>query len=160
MYNLKDKINEVKIINPDEKVKYRLSNTYFFRSFVLAGIIMFTIFYVGKDILSSEFSKDYVYLIIVLGLFVYIIFHLYTVFKFKIIVDKNNIIDKNNKLLVKDITKLSIRVMKISNKINENCLVITTKDNKEYVYRLNINNKFKFIKQISLLSNNEVIIEG
>ncbi|WP_156299872.1 hypothetical protein [Streptobacillus canis] len=159
MNNLENKINEAIIINPEDKIRYRLSNLYLFRSFILLGVIIFTIFYVGPDIFKGKLTENFLVLFLILGLVIYVVYHLMTIFKFNITVDKDMIVDSNNKIMINQIEKLSIRVMKISNKNNENCLVIKTKDKKEYVFRLNINNKYKFIKQISMLTGLNVIIE-
>ncbi|WP_064580534.1 hypothetical protein [Streptobacillus moniliformis] len=159
MNEIKMKIEEAIVYDPKVKTKYRLSNLYIFRSFILITIILFTIFYVGMDLFKDKMSDNYFTIFILLALIIYIIFHLNTVLKFKIYVDENEIRDKNNKVMINQIEKLSIRIMRISKNSNENCLIIKTKDKKEYIYRLNINNKYRFIKQISVLTNLDVIIE-
>ncbi|CAM3160638.1 hypothetical protein [Streptobacillus ratti] len=159
MNKIKMEIDDTIVSNPRIKTVYRLSNLYFFRSFILIGVILFTIFYVGMNLFKEDLSDNYFTIFILLALIVYIIFHLNTILKFRIYVDENEIIDKNNKVLINQIEKLSIRIMRISKNSNENCLIIKTKDKKELIYRLNINNKYKFIKQISILTSLDVIIE-
>ncbi len=159
MNEIKMKINEIRISDPKVKITYRLSNLYFFRSLILIAVILFTIIYVGIDLFKKDLSNNYFTIFIILGLIAYIIFYLNTVLKFKIHVDESEIMDKNNKVMINQIEKLSLRVMRIYKNSNENCLIVKTKDKKEFVYRLNINDKYKFIKQISILTNLDVIIE-
>lgn len=151
-------LNE-KVDNPSEEKIYRLSSLYFIRNIIFVIVLLVPSINVlfGLRYSNIDFSLIFTLLVEIL-IYTYIFYLLNTIFKYKIIVNKNEIINSKTVIRIKDIEKLSIKVSKISRRYNERVLSIITKDKKEYLFRLNISKNIRFIKQISILSNLEVEI--
>lgn len=151
---IKQEINNMIIKNPHNKSKYRLSILYLIRIFILISCIFTLLVY---SIITTDFYTFNLNLVIkiVLDVFllIYIIFNVYTAFSTIIIIDNENITSGKIKVNIKEIKRIVLKDARIRGKRFEKVLSVVTKENKEYIFRLNISNKIRFIKQILELTN-------
>lgn len=150
-------INNTLLENPNEKRVYRLSLKYIARTLILLLILF--IFSTFNGVSSVGNKNSGIVIIITIVIYLYIIYILYTLFKSRLIVEKDKIISGKNKLSIEEISNLEIKLYKVANKKSERCLFVKDKSNKEYIFRLNIGKSNEFIKQISLLSGLEVTVK-
>lgn len=159
--DFEDLIKNEKISEPNKRKVYRLSGTYLFRSFIFISSLILLSLYIFKTDFSLDNLTVYKVITYVLEalVYLYIFYYIYIIFSYKVIVDSNYIIRGNVKIDVKNVESLEIKLARVANKSFERCLYIKTNDSKQYIFRLNISNRIKFIKQISILTNKEVIVK-
>ncbi|WP_314010473.1 hypothetical protein [Pseudostreptobacillus hongkongensis] len=154
---LKTKIENEYIENPKKEFKYRLSIMYFFRSFILIVCIFMLLIYSFTTMNFSSIDSNLVLrLVLELLLIVYILFNLYTIFNYVVVIDENYINTGKKKIIISDIKRLTIKDIKFRGSKYEKALSVVSKDGSEYMFRLNISYKIRFIKQISELTNLKV----
>ena len=154
---LKTKIENEYIENPKKEFKYRLSIMYFFRSFILIVCIFMLLIYSFTTMNFSSIDSNLVLrLVLELLLIVYILFNLYTIFNYVVVIDENYINTGKKKIIISDIKRLTIKDIKFRGSKYEKALSVVSKDGSEYMFRLNISYKVRFIKQISDLTNLKV----
>lgn len=154
---LKTKIENEYIENPKKEFKYRLSIMYFFRSFILIVCIFMLLIYSFTTMNFSSIDSNLVLrLVLELLLIVYILFNLYTIFNYVVVIDENYINTGKKKIIISDIKRLTIKDIKFRGSKYEKALSVVSKDGSEYMFRLNISYKVRFIKQISELTNLKV----
>ncbi|CAM3503924.1 hypothetical protein PSHO110982_05415 [Pseudostreptobacillus hongkongensis] len=154
---LKTKIENEYIENPKKEFKYRLSIMYFFRSFILIVCIFMLLIYSFTTMNFSSIDSNLVLrLVLELLLIVYILFNLYTIFNYIVVIDENYINTGKKKIIISDIKRLTIKDIKFRGSKYEKALSLVSKDGSEYMFRLNISYKIRFIKQISELTNLKV----
>ena len=154
---LKTKIENEYIENPKKEFKYRLSIMYFFRSFILIVCIFMLLIYSFTTMNFSSIDSNLVLrLVLELLLIVYILFNLYTIFNYVVVIDENYINTGKKKIIISDIKRLTIKDIKFRGSKYEKALSLVSKDGSEYMFRLNISYKVRFIKQISELTNLKV----
>ena len=132
-------------------VKYMFTSTIFFVLIVAITIIGI------YDLLIVSKTLDY-RIILYLGLMVYGIYGFLKIYSHKIIVENNNIIYKKQKIDILEIESAVVKTMKISPKKLDRCLVIKV-DNKQYIYRLNLDDVYKFLQIIESYIKDKLIIE-
>ena len=154
---LKTKIENEYIENPKKEFKYRLSIMYFFRSFILIVCIFMLLIYSFTTMNFSRIDSNLVLrLVLELLLIVYILFNLYTIFNYVVVIDENYINTGKKKIIISDIKRLTIKDIKFRGSKYEKALSVVSKDGSEYMFRLNISYKIRFIKQISELTKLKV----
>ena len=154
---LKTKIENEYIENPKKEFKYRLSIMYFFRSFILIVCIFMLLIYSFTTMNFSSIDSNLVLrLVLELLLIEYILFNLYTIFNYVVVIDENYINTGKKKIIISDIKRLTIKDIKFRGSKYEKALSVVSKDGSEYMFRLNISYKVRFIKQISELTNLKV----
>ncbi len=154
---LKTKIENEYIENPKKEFKYRLSIMYFFRSFILIVCIFMLLIYSFTTMNFSSIDSNLVLrLVLELLLIVYILFNLYTIFNYVVVIDENYINTGKKKIIISDIKRLTIKDIKFRGSKYEKALSVVSKDGSEYMFRLNISYKIRFIKQISELTKLKV----
>ena len=131
--------------------KYMISSTMFFVLIVAVAIIGM------YDLLIISKTFDY-RIILYLGLIVYGMYGFLKIYTHKIIIENNNIIYKKQKIDILKIESAIIKIMKISSKKLDRCLVIKV-DNKQYIYRLNLEDVYKFLQIIESYTKDKFIIE-
>lgn len=131
--------------------KYMISSTMFFVLIVAVAIIGM------YDLLIISKTFDY-RIILYLGLTVYGMYGFLKIYTHKIIIENNNIIYKKQKIDILKIESAIIKIMKISSKKLDRCLVIKV-DNKQYIYRLNLEDVYKFLQIIESYTKDKFIIE-
>ena len=131
--------------------KYMISSTMFFVLIVAVAIIGM------YDLLIISKTFDY-RIILYLGLTVYGMYGFLKIYTHKIIIENNNIIYKKQKIDILKIESAIIKIMKISSKKLDRCLVIKV-DNKQYIYRLNLEDVYKFLQIIESYIKDKLIIE-
>ena len=131
--------------------KYMISSTMFFVLIVAVAIIGM------YDLLIISKTFDY-RIILYLGLIVYGMYGFLKIYTHKIIIENNNIIYKKQKIDILKIESAIIKIMKISSKELDRCLVIKV-DNKQYIYRLNLEDVYKFLQIIESYTKDKFIIE-
>ena len=131
--------------------KYMISSTMFFVLIVAVAIIGM------YDLLIISKTLDY-RIILYLGLMVYGIYGFLKIYTHKIIIENNNIIYKKQKIDILKIESAIVKIMKISSKKLDRCLVIKV-DNKQYIYRLNLEDVYKFLQIIESYIKDKLIIE-
>jgi hypothetical protein len=89
---------------------------------------------------------------------VYGIYGFLKIYSHKIIVENNNIIYKKQKIDILEIESAVVKTMKISSNKLDRCLVIKV-DNKQYIYRLNLDDVYKFLQIIESYIKDKLIIE-
>ena len=132
-------------------VKYMFTSTIFFVLIVAITIIGI------YDLLIVSKTLDY-RIILYLGLMVYGIYGFLKIYTHKIIIENNNIIYKKQKIDILKIESAIVKIMKISSKKLDRCLVIKV-DNKQYIYRLNLDDVYKFLQIIESYIKDKLIIE-
>ena len=132
-------------------VKYMFTSTIFFVLIVAITIIGI------YDLLIVSKTLDY-RIILYLGLMVYGIYGFLKIYSHKIIVENNNIIYKKQKIDILEIESAVVKTMKISSNKLDWCLVIKV-DNKQYIYRLNLDDVYKFLQIIESYIKDKLIIE-
>ena len=132
-------------------VKYMFTSTIFFVLIVAITIIGI------YDLLIVSKTLDY-RIILYLGLMVYGIYGFLKIYSHKIIVENNSIIYKKQKIDILKIESAIVKIMKISSKKLDRCLVIKV-DNKQYIYRLNLDDVYKFLQIIESYIKDKLIIE-
>ena len=131
--------------------KYMISSTMFFVLIVAVAIIGM------YDLLIISKTFDY-RIILYLGLIVYGMYGFLKIYTHKIIIENNNIIYKKQKIDILKIESAIVKIMKISSKKLDRCLVIKV-DNKQYIYRLNLDDVYKFLQIIESYIKDKLIIE-
>ena len=131
--------------------KYMISSTMFFVLIVAVAIIGM------YDLLIISKTFDY-RIILYLGLTVYGMYGFLKIYTHKIIIENNNIIYKKQKIDILKIESAIVKIMKISSKKLDRCLVIKV-DNKQYIYRLNLEDVYKFLQIIESYTKDKFIIE-
>ena len=131
--------------------KYMISSTMFFVLIVAVAIIGM------YDLLIISKTFDY-RIILYLGLTVYGMYGFLKIYTHKIIIENNNIIYKKQKIDILKIESAIVKIMKISSKTLDRCLVIKV-DNKQYIYRLNLEDVYKFLQIIESYTKDKFIIE-
>ena len=132
-------------------VKYMFTSTIFF-------VLIVAITIIGVyDLLIVSKTLDY-RIILYLGLMVYGIYGFLKMYSHKIIVENNNIIYKKQKIDILEIESAVVKTMKISSNKLDRCLVIKV-DNKQYIYRLNLEGVYKFLQIIESYIKDKLIIE-
>ena len=131
--------------------KYMISSTMFFVLIVAVAIIGM------YDLLIISKTFDY-RIILYLGLIVYGMYGFLKIYTHKIIIENNNIIYKKQKIDILKIESAIVKIMKISSKKLDRCLVIKV-DNKQYIYRLNLEDVYKFLQIIESYTKDKFIIE-
>ena len=131
--------------------KYMISSTMFFVLIVAVAIIGM------YDLLIISKTFDY-RIILYLGLTVYGMYGFLKIYTHKIIIENNNIIYKKQKIDILEIESAIVKIMKISSKKLDRCLVIKV-DNKQYIYRLNLEDVYKFLQIIESYTKDKFIIE-
>jgi hypothetical protein len=109
------------------------------------------------DLLIISKTFDY-RIILYLGLTVYGMYGFLKIYTHKIIIENNNIIYKKQKIDILKIESAIVKIMKISSKKLDRCLVIKV-DNKQYIYRLNLEDVYKFLQIIESYTKDKFIIE-
>ena len=132
-------------------VKYMISSTMFFVLIVAVAIIGM------YDLLIISKTFDY-RIILYLGLTAYGMYGFFKIYSHKIIIENNNIIYKKQKIDILEIESAIVKIMKISPKKLDRCLVIKV-DNKQYIYRLNLEGVYKFLQIIESYTKDKFIIE-
>ena len=131
--------------------KYMISSTMFFVLIVAVAIIGM------YDLLIISKTFDY-RIILYLGLTVYGMYGFLKIYTHKIIIENNNIIYKKQKIDILKIESAIVKIMKISSKKLDRCLVIKV-ENKQYIYRLNLEDVYKFLQIIESYTKDKFIIE-
>ena len=131
--------------------KYMISSTMFFVLIVAVAIIGM------YDLLIISKTFDY-RIILYLGLIVYGMYGFLKIYTHKIIIENNNIIYKKQKIDILKIESAIVKIMKISSKKLDRCLVIKV-DNKQYIYRLNLEDVYKFLQIIESYTKDKFVIE-
>lgn len=153
------KIDSIYIKEPYFEKTYRVSRNYVFRAIIFSILLISLSYFVLYDLTLINMNIQTIFtLFIEISIFIYIFYYLYSIFVFKIVVNNEKIIQNKNIIYINDVIKLNIKLVRISKNKNERCLVIITKDKKEYIFRLNINNSLIFIKQISILTSKNIEI--
>lgn len=156
-----DKIENFKIDDFETTYKYRLSLKYILINLIISTLSILISIYVLDKIYKSNFLSILDYILLIAQVIVYgiIIYNFYKIFSYKIIVIKDKIIYDKTTINIKDINKLYIEYIKIKKNSYERSLVIETKKSEKYIFRMNISNETRFIKQISCLTNLKVNIK-
>ena len=132
-------------------VKYMFTSTIFFVLIVAITIIGI------YDLLIVSKTLDY-RIILYLGLMVYGIYGFLKIYSHKIIVENNNIIYKKQKIDILEIESAVVKTMKISSNKLDCCFVIKF-DKKQYIYKINIDDVYKFLQIIESYTKDKFIIE-
>lgn len=131
--------------------KYMFYSTIFFLLILLVAIIgIYDLVIVSKKV-------DY-RIVLYLGLLIYGVYGFIKIYTHKIIIENNNIVYKNQKINISDIESATVKIMKISTNKLDRCLVIKCQD-KQYVYRLNLDNVYKFLNVINFYVGDKLSIE-
>lgn len=149
------KINEVEV--PINKRIYRISNSYLIRALIFVGLLSFVLYRFFHKI-SYDF-KGLFFLLLQILLFCYILFYIYKVVSYRVYVDDEKIVQGKIRINISEIRNLEISNYRFAKNRIEKVLFVITNENKKYVFRLNIDKKYYFIKKISYLSKKEVKIK-
>ena len=150
--SFKEYMNNIKILNPEEKTIYRVSLMYMLRSLLLILVLLIIIIYSLKSFIHPLKDNNLISIFLILFLISYICFNLYTVLGYNIKVDKKAVENKKIKILISDIIKLQYILVRVNGKKYERVLSVITKNKEEYMFRLNIRKSLHFMKQLSILT--------
>jgi hypothetical protein len=131
--------------------KYMFYSTIFFLLIIIVSVI-------GIYDLVMVLKKIDYRIVLYLGLFIYGVYGFIKIYTHKITIENNNIIYKNQKINIADIESATVKIMKISTNKLDRCLVVKYQD-KQYVYRLNLDNVYKFLNIINCYIGNKFSIE-
>lgn len=150
--SFKEYMNNIKILNPEEKTIYRVSLMYMLRSLLLILVLLIIIIYSLKSFIHPLEDNNLLSILLILFLIFYICFNLYTVLGYNIKVDKKAVENKKIKILISDIIKLQYILVRVNGRKYERVLSVMTKNHEEYMFRLNIRKSLHFMKQLSILT--------
>lgn len=103
--------------------------------------------------------RDYFFFYYKFFFFCYILFYIYKVVSYRVYVDDEKIVQGKIRINISEIRNLEISNYRFAKNRIEKVLFVITNENKKYVFRLNIDKKYYFIKKISYLSKKEVKIK-
>ncbi len=146
-----------------KKIKYTFKNDLKYTFFSISLFSMLIIFPLIRlyemFIKSKSISKSNVALsIFAIVLIIYGCYSIFNLISYKIIIENDKIIHKKTILNILEIEEAVVKIMAIPSGKVDRCLVVIDKNKKQYIYRLNITNKFDFLKLIDESSPNKVKI--
>lgn len=155
-----EEVNKLDIAKIKDVNIYKISFAYLLKSITFLFIISISIFISLKRLdLEKPLKANNIYLsVLILFLLAYVIYSLYYLLTYKIVIKNKKLIINKKEIELENITSINLVYSRVSSSKYDECLKIIADDN-EYIIRLNIRNKYEFIKLVSYISKVNVGIE-
>lgn len=148
-------MKKIKNVDLDKKYTFRLSIGYFIYSFVIILILAFNIYLV----IRPGFKVSMVAKIVIFAVFIFLIYYVKTILKYKIVINNRKFIQDKLELDIEKVESIVLKIDFITRRKRELCLQLIS-EQKRYLIRLNIQNRALLIYLISKISNKEVVVDA